>query len=125
MFLSLSRYEWGNPNNLSIYEPMLDYSPYDRIRPQAYPNMLITAGLTDSRVKYYEPTKYVAKLRSLKTNERPVDCPPHSTLSNGVTQTSTLLQVDPHGHFGASGAEHDYQDAQWIAFVLDSFNQTL
>ncbi|WP_337042005.1 S9 family peptidase [Emticicia sp. 17c] len=60
--------EWGNPKNKDSYEYMLSYSPYDNVTQQAYPNMLVTTGLHDSQVQYFEPAKWVAKLRTLKTD---------------------------------------------------------
>lgn len=67
--LTTSEYdEWGNPNSKDSYFYMKSYSPYDNITAKAYPNMLITTGLHDSQVQYFEPAKYVAKLRELKTN---------------------------------------------------------
>jgi oligopeptidase B len=60
--------EWGNPNNKDSYFYMKSYSPYDNIEAKAYPNMLITTGLHDSQVQYFEPAKYVAKLREMKTD---------------------------------------------------------
>ena len=61
--------EWGNPKNQEYYEYMLSYSPYDNVRPTSYPNLLVTSGLHDSQVQYWEPTKWVAKLREYKTDE--------------------------------------------------------
>lgn len=61
--------EWGNPNIEEYYRYMLSYSPYDNIKAQNYPNMLVTAGLNDSQVGYHEPAKFVAKLRALKTDD--------------------------------------------------------
>ncbi|MEM6770502.1 MAG: S9 family peptidase, partial [Bacteroidota bacterium] len=61
--------EWGNPNVKEFYEYILSYSPYDQLQAKAYPNMLITTGLHDSQVQYWEPAKYVAKLRELKTDD--------------------------------------------------------
>ncbi len=61
--------EWGNPNNKDSYEYMLSYSPYDNIKAQDYPNMLVTTGLHDSQVQYFEPMKWVAKLREFKTDD--------------------------------------------------------
>lgn len=64
--------EWGNPKNPEFYRYMLSYSPYDNIERQAYPAMLVTTGLWDSQVQYWEPLKWVAKLRDLKTNDSPL-----------------------------------------------------
>ena len=61
--------EWGNPNNKESYDYMLSYSPYDQVKAHAYPNMLVTTGLHDSQVQYFEPAKWVAKLRELKTDD--------------------------------------------------------
>jgi oligopeptidase B len=62
--------EWGNPNEKAYYDAMLAYSPYDQVRPMAYPAMLVTTGLHDSQVQYWEPAKWVARLRALKTDDR-------------------------------------------------------
>ncbi len=68
--LTTSEYdEWGNPNEKEAYEYILSYSPYDNVVKQAYPNMLVTTGLHDSQVQYWEPAKWVAKLRVNKTDE--------------------------------------------------------
>ncbi|MBS4082504.1 MAG: S9 family peptidase [Rhizobiales bacterium] len=65
--------EWGNPaTDKAVLERMLRYSPYDNVRPQAYPAMLVLAGLTDPRVTYWEPAKWVAKLRAYNTGTQPV-----------------------------------------------------
>ncbi|MEN6589614.1 MAG: S9 family peptidase, partial [Proteiniphilum sp.] len=61
--------EWGNPNEEEYYHYILSYSPYDNIRAQDYPNILVTGGINDSQVLFHEPAKYVAKLRSLKTDD--------------------------------------------------------
>ncbi|MCW8109322.1 S9 family peptidase [Alteromonas ponticola] len=61
--------EWGNPANAESYHYMLSYSPYDQVKAQAYPHMLITTGLHDSQVQYFEPMKWVAKLREMKTDD--------------------------------------------------------
>ncbi|SEN81084.1 oligopeptidase B [Chitinophaga rupis] len=79
--------EWGNPKNKDAYEYMKQYSPYDNVVAKAYPNMLVTTGLHDSQVQYWEPAKWVAKLRELKTD--------HNLL---------LMKTDMEaGHGGASG----------------------
>ncbi len=68
--LTTSEYdEWGNPNEKDYYDYMLSYSPYDQLEAKAYPNILVTTGLADSQVQYWEPAKYVAKLRTLKTDD--------------------------------------------------------
>ncbi|HEY6641681.1 S9 family peptidase [Povalibacter sp.] len=64
--------EWGNPNEADFYRYMLSYSPYDNVSAQAYPPMLVTTGLWDSQVQYYEPAKWVARLRDLKTDTNPI-----------------------------------------------------
>ena len=61
--------EWGNPKEKEFYEYMLSYSPYDNVTATVYPNLLVTSGLHDSQVQYWEPTKWVAKLRDLKTDQ--------------------------------------------------------
>ena len=61
--------EWGNPKEKEFYDYMLSYSPYDNVSAQAYPNLLVTSGLHDSQVQYWEPTKWVAKLRELKKDQ--------------------------------------------------------
>ena len=58
--------EWGNPNDKKYYDYMLSYSPYDQVKKQAYPNMLVTTGLHDSQVQYFEPAKWVAKYVNIK-----------------------------------------------------------
>jgi len=61
--------EWGNPNEKKYYDYMLSYSPYDQVEAKEYPNLLVTTGLHDSQVQYWEPAKWVAKLRELKTDD--------------------------------------------------------
>jgi len=61
--------EWGNPNDKKYYEYILTYSPYDNVKAQKYPNLLVTTGLHDSQVQYWEPAKWVAKLRATKTDK--------------------------------------------------------
>ncbi|ATD08233.1 oligopeptidase B [Pseudoalteromonas piscicida] len=79
--------EWGNPNNEADYQNILAYSPYDNIEAKAYPNILVTTGLHDSQVQYWEPMKWVAKLREYKTDDN-------------VLVFKTDLEA---GHGGASG----------------------
>ncbi|MCO7201220.1 S9 family peptidase [Pseudoalteromonas sp. OANN1] len=79
--------EWGNPNEKTYFDYMLSYSPYDQVKAQAYPNLLVTTGLHDSQVQYFEPAKWVAKLREYKTDDNLL-----------------LLKTDMEaGHGGASG----------------------
>ena len=80
--------EWGNPNEKPAYDYMKTYSPYDNLEKRAYPAILVTTSFNDSQVMYWEPAKYVARLRTLKTDSNPL-----------------LLKVkmDPAGHGGASG----------------------
>ena len=73
--------EWGNPNNKEYYDYMLSYSPYDQIRKQNYPNLLVTTGLYDSQVQYWEPAKWVAKLRDYKTDTNVVFL--HTNMNTG------------------------------------------
>jgi len=96
--------EWGDPHERPFYECMLGYSPYDNVRAQAYPALLVTTGLWDSQVQYYEPAKWVAKLRRLKTDDRPL-----------------LLKVNfDAGHGGKSGRfEHLHEVALEYAFLLE------
>lgn len=79
--------EWGNPNEKEYYDYILSYSPYDNVEAKAYPNMLVTTGLHDSQVQYWEPAKWVAKLREMKTDDN-------------VLLLHTNMEA---GHGGASG----------------------
>ena len=96
--------EWGDPNERPFYDYMLGYSPYDNVRPQAYPAMFVTTGLWDSQVQYFEPAKWVAKLRRLKTDDNVL-----------------LLRVNMEaGHGGKSGRfQHLREIAEEYAFLLD------
>jgi oligopeptidase B len=95
--------EWGDPNQEQYFKYMLSYSPYDNLRPGAYPAMLVKTSLHDSQVMYWEPAKYVAKLRTLKTDENPL----------------LLVTNMKAGHGGASG-RYDYlkEIALDYAFLL-------
>lgn len=96
--------EWGNPNEKEYFDYIKTYSPYDNVEAKAYPNLLITAGLNDPRVQYWEPAKWTAKLRALKTD--------HNRL---------LLKTNMGaGHGGASGRYNRLKDIAFeYAFVLD------
>lgn len=99
--------EWGNPNDKTYYDYMKSYSPYDNVKKQDYPNILITTGLHDSQVQYWEPAKWVAKLRDFKTD--------HNKL---LFKTNMKA-----GHGGASGRfEALREDAEEYAFLLDLEN---
>ncbi|MGA0019059.1 MAG: S9 family peptidase [Steroidobacteraceae bacterium] len=96
--------EWGNPSvDPEAYRYMLSYSPYDNVSRQDYPAMLVTSGLWDSQVQYFEPTKWVARLRHLKTDQNPL-----------------LLRTNMEaGHGGKSGRFERYREiAEEYAFVL-------
>jgi oligopeptidase B len=99
--------EWGNPNDKRYYDYMLSYSPYDNVKAQAYPAMLVTTGLWDSQVQYFEPAKWVAKLRARRTNDAPL-----------------LMHVNMEaGHGGKSGRyEHLHEVAREYAFVIAILN---
>ena len=98
--------EWGNPNDPQYYNYIKSYSPYDNVKSQDYPHMLITGGLSDPRVTYWEPTKWAAQLRELKTNDN-------------------LLLLKIHmdsGHAGASGRFDRLREvALEYAFILKVF----
>jgi oligopeptidase B len=69
--LTVTEYEeWGNPQNPKYFDYIASYSPYDNVTDKVYPNMLVTAGLNDTRVSYWEPAKWVAKQRTLKNQDR-------------------------------------------------------
>ena len=96
--------EWGNPNEKEYYDYILSYSPYDNVEAKDYPAMLITTGLHDSQVQYWEPAKWAAKLRALKTDHNPL----------------YLKTEMDYGHGGASGRFEGYKEvALEYAFMLD------
>ena len=99
--------EWGNPNEKEYYDYILSYSPYDQVEAEDYPNMLVTTGLHDSQVQYWEPAKWVAKLRDLKTDDNRL-----------------LLHTNMEaGHSGASGRFQRFKEtALEYAFILDLEN---
>ena len=96
--------EWGNPEEQKYYEYMLSYSPYDNVTAKDYPSLLVTTGLHDSQVQYWEPAKWVARLRALKTDRNLV-----------------LLKTNMEaGHGGASGRYKRYEEtAFYYAFLID------
>ncbi|MCR5875194.1 S9 family peptidase [Phenylobacterium sp. J426] len=96
--------EWGNPKDPTYYRYMLSYSPYDNLKAQPYPAMFVGTGLWDSQVQYYEPAKYVARLRDKKTDDNPL-----------------VFRVNMEaGHGGKSGRFRRYEEAaEYYAFVLD------
>ena len=96
--------EWGNPKYKKYYDYILSYSPYDQIKPMNYPNLLVTSGFHDSQVQYFEPTKWVAKLRSMKTD-------------NNFLFLHTNMDA---GHSGASGRFDSLKElAKKYAFLID------
>ncbi|KAG0025687.1 hypothetical protein BGZ81_006967 [Podila clonocystis] len=135
--------EWGNPmESVEVFEVMKNYSPYERIRNQPYPAMMIMGGLSDSRVNYAEPLKFVAKLRSVdgKTNDcqSPEDADSESNeeegegdpeedqedkkkkkkeMCAGKKDTALLLQMEDGGHFSGNSS-------LWLAFALHHLDTT-
>jgi oligopeptidase B len=104
--LTIGEYEeWGNPNEKAYFDYMLSYSPYDNVKAQNYPNMLITTGYHDSQVQYWEPAKWVAKLRATKTD-------------NNLLLFKTEMNF---GHGGASGRFESLKEtASEYAFLLQT-----
>ena len=98
--------EWGDPiRDIKAYRTIASYSPYDNVKAQAYPHMLVTAGISDPRVQYWEPAKWVAKLRAMKTND---------------TRIVLITQLTA-GHSGPSGRFVELDEAARIAaFALDA-----
>ncbi|SFM64590.1 oligopeptidase B [Algoriella xinjiangensis] len=95
--------EWGNPNEKEYYDYIKSYSPYDNVEAKAYPNLMVTTGLHDSQVQYWEPAKWVAKLREIKTD-------------NNILILETNMET---GHGGASGRfESLKEDAKEDAFLF-------
>jgi oligopeptidase B len=95
--------EWGNPEDPKFYDYMLSYSPYDQIEAKSYPAMFVGTGLHDSQVQYFEPTKYVARLRAMKTDDNPL---------------VYRVNMDA-GHGGKSGRFEQYRSrAEYYAFML-------
>jgi oligopeptidase B len=96
--------EWGNPADLEFYEYMKSYSPYDNVQAAEYPALLVTAGLNDPRVSYWEPAKWVAKLRTMNSGDQPV-----------------LLKTEMgSGHMGPSGRYESWREEAFIsAFVIE------
>lgn len=95
--------EWGDPTEREYYDYMLSYSPYDQVEAKDYPAMMVTAGLHDSQVQYWEPAKWVARLRALKTDDNPL-------------VLRTRMEA---GHGGASGRYDSYREtAEEYAFMI-------
>jgi oligopeptidase B len=101
--------EWGDPKVTAFYEYMMSYSPYDNVKAQDYPALFVTTGLWDSQVQYYEPAKWVARLRALKTDRNPL-----------------LFKINMDaGHGGKSGRFRKYEEAAAeYAFILDQLKIT-
>ncbi|MFZ4794118.1 MAG: S9 family peptidase, partial [Blastocatellia bacterium] len=96
--------EWGDPNEKPAYDYMRSYSPYENIGRQSYPTMLIRTSLNDSQVMYWEPAKYVARLRTMKTDQNPL---------------LFKVKLEPGGHGGASGRYDRLRDTAFdYAFIL-------
>lgn len=91
--------EWGNPNEQPAYDYMKTYSPYDNLEKRAYPAILVTTSFNDSQVMYWEPAKYVARMRAVKTDHNPL---------------LLKIKMEPAGHGGASGRYDRLHDAAFI-----------
>jgi oligopeptidase B len=102
--------EWGNPNEQAAYDYMKTYSPYDNLEKRAYPSILVTTSFNDSQVMYWEPAKYVARLRALKTDQNPL---------------LLKIKMEPAGHGGASGRyDRLKDDALVYAWMLSQVGIT-
>ncbi|MEO5734957.1 MAG: S9 family peptidase [Rubrivivax sp.] len=102
--------EWGNPNEKAAFDYMRSYSPYDNLQKKAYPAILVTTSYNDSQVMYWEPAKYVAKLRTLKTDTHPL---------------LLKIKMDPAGHGGASGRYDALKDRAFeLAWMLQQVGIT-
>jgi oligopeptidase B len=96
--------QWGNPDNREYFDYIMSYSPYDNVRSTEYPHILITTGLNDPRVAYWEPAKFVAKLRELKTDDK-------------IVLLKTNFEA---GHAGASGRYDFLKEVAFdFAFLID------
>jgi oligopeptidase B len=96
--------EWGNPKKKDEYEVMIRYSPYDNVKAKAYPSMLVMTSYNDSQVMYWEPAKWVAKLRAYKTDHHPL---------------LMRINMEPAGHGGQSGRYNQLHESAFLyAFVL-------
>jgi oligopeptidase B len=103
--------EWGDPNQHEYYDYMLSYSPYDNVEAQAYPAMLVITALEDSQVQYFEPAKWVAKMRAMKTDDNPL---------------LFKIEMAAAGHGGVSGRFKKYHEtALEYAFMLEVLNEGL
>jgi oligopeptidase B len=102
--------EWGDPNQKSDYDYMKTYSPYDNLARRAYPAILVTTSFNDSQVMYWEPAKYVARLRTLKTDANPL---------------LLKIKMEPAGHGGASGRYDRLKDQSFeYAWMLTQLGVT-
>ena len=102
--------EWGNPNEREAYDYMKSYSPYDNLEKRGYPAMLVTTSFHDSQVMYWEPAKYVARLRTVKTDNNPL---------------LLKIKMDPAGHGGASGRYDRLKDTAFeYAWMLSQVGIT-
>ena len=109
--LTVGEYEeFGNPNDKTFYDYIKSYAPYENVAAQCYPRTLVTAGLNDPRVSYWEPAKWTAKLRALKRDDHPL-----------------LLKTNMgSGHFGSSGRyEYIKETAFYYAFILDALGDAV
>ena len=97
--------EWGNPNEKPAFDYMLSYSPYDNLTQRAYPAMLVTTSYNDSQVMYWEPAKYVARLRTLKTDPNPLRAQDQDAARGPRRRERTLRRAQGPGLRGRLDAE--------------------
>jgi len=108
--LTVSEYEeWGNPNQKPAFDYMRTYSPYDNVTAKAYPTILVRTSFDDSQVMYWEPSKYVAKLRAVKIDKNPL-----------------VFMINMHGgHGGSSGRYDSIRERTFnYAFMLEQLGIT-
>jgi oligopeptidase B len=107
--LTIIEYEqWGNPHDSAAFDYMRSYSPYENVAPRAYPHMYVKTGLNDLQVPYWDPAKYVARLRANKTD---------------ANRLVLVINMGA-GHGGSSGRyDHLREDAEVYAFLLDTIQQ--
>jgi len=111
-FTVMEYHEWGNPANETQYRYMRSYDPYNNLEDKIYPHLVMTSGRNDPRVNYWEPTKFVAKLRYIYEQR------------NWTNESLVLLHTTDAGHGGASGSDYYGDKANQFAFILNQIGYT-